>query len=298
MLRSMVEQRGEEAIVATTRHPRAGWVRLDFAELGEVSEAAALFDAYPLDSVYCVAGMTNVDGCEDAPEMAFRTNARGPGVLAEYARRRSVPFVYFSTEYVFDGALENPGPYAEEASLRPLSVYGKSKLAGEEAVMAACPGALVLRTTVVYGPDAREKNFLYSLMRNLLAGRPMRVPEDQISTPTYNDDLIRAAMGLVEAGASGVFHVCGPELLGRLAFARKIAEALDLDGSLLEGVSTAELGQRAPRPLAAGLATTKLRTQYPELRMRTVAEAMKDCAPALRAFLHETKFSRNEASVS
>ena len=285
MLRYLTERRGAEAALPTTRHQREGWVHLDFAELETVEQAAALFDGYKLDSIYCVAGMTAVDACEDAPELAMRTNARGPGVLAAYAQRRNLPFVYFSTEYVFDGSAEHPGPYPEQDERRPLSVYGRSKLAGEEAVCKACPCALVLRTTVVYGPDARQKNYLYSLMRNLATGTRMRVPEDQVSTPTYNLDLIAAAMGLVECGASGVFHVCGPEVLGRLEFARRIAEELGLDGSLLEGVSTAELGQRAARPLAAGLATEKLRTRYPQLRMRPLAEAIEDCAAELGAFL-------------
>ena len=285
MLRYMTERRGAEGVLPTTRHERAGWLRLDFGELETIEQAAALFDGYELESVYCVAGMTAVDACEDEPELAMRTNARGPGVLAAYAQRREVPMVYFSTEYVFDGDPGDPGPYAEDAAVRPLSVYGRSKLAGEAAVLAACAGALVLRTTVVYGPDARQKNYLYSLMRNLATGTRMRVPEDQVSTPTYNLDLIAAAMELVACGATGVFHVCGPEVLGRLEFARRIAEQLGLDGSLLEGMTTAALGQRAPRPLAAGLATGKLRARYPQLRMRPLSEALEDCAGELRGFL-------------
>ena len=292
MLRYLTERRGVEAALPTTRHAREGWLHLDFAEIETVEQAAALLDAYALDSVYCVAGMTAVDACEDQPELAFQTNARGPGVLAAYAQRRALPFVYFSTEYVFDGAPERPGPYPEDAELRALSVYGRSKLAGEEAVLAACAGALVLRTTVVYGPDARQKNYLYSLMRNLATGTRMRVPEDQVSTPTYNLDLIAAAIGLVECGASGIFHVCGPELLGRLEFAEAIATRLGLDASLLEGVTTAELGQRAPRPLAAGLATGKLRSLYPQLAMRTLAEALEDCAAELEEFLQGVRASR------
>ena len=288
MLRTLTKGCGADAVLATTRHAGEGSVTLDFAELESERQVAALFDRYELASVYCVAGMTNVDGCEDAEDMAYRTNARGPGVLAAYARSRQIPFVYFSTEYVFDGAAESPGPYAEDAPLRPLSVYGKSKLAGERAVLDADPEALVLRTTVVYGADARQKNYLYSLMRNLAGGTPMRVPADQVSTPTYNRDLVSTAIGLVAAKAGGIFHVCGPELMGRLEFARLAAETLGLDGSLLQGVSTAELGQRAPRPLAAGLSTAKLTRMYPQLGVRSVAYALRDCEQELRGFLEDS----------
>jgi len=155
----------------------------------------------------------------------------------------------------------------------------------------AYPQALVLRTTWVYGADARRMNFLYSMMRNLNARQPMKVPQDQVSTPTYNRDLVRVALGLVEARAAGVFHVAGPELLGRLKFAQKVARGLGLDASLLEGVTTAELKQPAARPLNSGLSTSRLATQHPQLRLRTLAEAMEDCGPELRGFLAELSAS-------
>ena len=273
--------------LATSRTAREGWLKLDVAELAETAQAAELLDAHELDAIYCVGGMTWVDGCEKEPELAHRTNARGPGVLAAYARRRGLPYVFFSTDYVFDGAKEHPGPYAEDAPANPLSVYGRTKLEGEQRVLQAYPQALVLRTTWVYGADARRMNFLYSMMRNLNARQPMKVPQDQVSTPTYNRDLVRVALGLVEARAAGVFHVAGPELLGRLKFAQKVARGLGLDASLLEGVTTAELKQPAARPLDSGLSTSRLAAQYPQLRMRTPAEAMEDCDTELRGFLAE-----------
>lgn len=285
MLRQLSEEHGTEYSVPTSRHAsEAGWLALDLASL-DAAEAERLLNPYELDAVFCVAGMTDVEGCEGQPDLAERTNAHGPAVLAEYARRRALPFVYYSTEYVFDGDPRRPGPYREEDEPHALSAYGRSKLHGEAAVLQAHPGALVLRTTVVYGPDARAKNYVYSLMRNLHTGRRMRVPADQISTPTYNRDLVRATLGLVAAGASGVWHLCGPELLGRMEFALEVAAFLGLDASLLDPVSTVELGQRAPRPLSAGMAIHKLQHRFPALAMRTVAESLTDCEAELRAFL-------------
>jgi dTDP-4-dehydrorhamnose reductase len=275
---------GSKAL-ATSRVPRHGWLTANLAELSNPAQAAQLLDPHPLDAIYCVGGMTHVDGCEDQPELAWQTNARGPGILAHYAQQRSLPFIYFSTEYVFDGALNTPGPYAEDAPTHPLSVYGKTKLEGEQRVLDAHATALVIRTTVVYGADPREKNYVYALMRNLHAATPMRVPQDQISTPTYNRDLIATTMALVAAGESGIWHVAGPELLGRLAFAQQVATLLGLDVSLLHGVSTQELQQPAPRPLYAGLGTRKLRTLHPELKLKTLAESIEDCRPSLEQFL-------------
>jgi dTDP-4-dehydrorhamnose reductase len=283
MLKAL-ESRGR-GVLPTARAARAGWLQLDLGELEAEAQAGALLDEHSLDAVLCVGGMTHVDGCESEPDLAYRVNARGPAVLAGYAQRRGLPFVFFSTDYVFDGLKENAGPYGEDAPPNPLSVYGRTKLTGEREVLDAHPEALVVRTTVVYGQDDRQKNYLYSLMRNLSTGTPMRAPQDQISTPTYNRDLALTTLGLVDAGASGVFHVAGPELMDRLEFAQRIAAALGLDASLLQGVSTAELGQAAARPLWSGLDTAKLAGLYPHLPMRTLAESLKDCEGEFRAFL-------------
>jgi dTDP-4-dehydrorhamnose reductase len=226
--------------------------------------------------------MTNVEGCEDAPELAHNINCRGPELLARVARSRGIPFVYYSTEYIYDG---QDGPYREESPANPISVYGKSKWAGEQAVLAACSGALILRTTVVYGQDFGQKNYVYSLMRTLAAGKPMRVPEDQISTPTYNRDVALATVALVNRGATGIFHLCGPVRLNRLEFARSVAAFLSLDQQLLIGMPTSALGQKAPRPLSAGLSIDKLHQLHPDLKMRTLAEALADCHTDLEDFL-------------
>jgi dTDP-4-dehydrorhamnose reductase len=283
MLRFLAEHPEHGVALPTSRGAREGWLQLDLADVVHVDEAEELFAGEALRSIYCVGGMTYVDGCEEQPDLAWRTNARGPGVMADLARRLAIPFVYFSTEYVFAGSDEEPGPYEEDSVPHPLNVYGKSKLDGEYAVLQAYPQSLVLRTTVVYGPDARRKNYLYSLIRSLSAGEPVRVPHDQISTPTYNQDLNHAAFWLVQAGASGVYHVCGPERMNRLDFAAAAAQKLGLDTSLLRGVSTEELNQRAIRPLSAGLATGKLSRLHPEIKMRTVAAALDDCIDELRS---------------
>ncbi len=273
--RQICSQLGLAACLPTTRYPsfNDGGISLDMAAISNIRDVESLLGKYSLSAVYCVGGMTNVDQCEDEEELAVRTNCIGPGILADFSARQNIPFVYFSTEYVFDGV---DGPYDENSKVKPLCAYGRSKLLGELAVSSACRHALILRTTVVYGPDINEKNFLYTLRRVIESGKLLRVPEDQISTPTYNKDLAAAAIGLMNAGAQGVYHVCGPDRISRLDFSRQVSDLWNLDASRICGVPTKALNQKAERPLNAGLLTTKLHNQYPSLNMRGVREALED----------------------
>lgn len=278
------------AALATILGPRALSTRrigdthtqpfLDLAALArDPQRATQILAPLALDAVYCVAGATDVDRCETDTGWAMETNSLGPAALA--AACRDLPFVYFSTEYVFDGR-EAPGrpagPYTETDPTNPISVYGRSKLAGEKRILDVHPNPLIVRTTVVYGPDRRRKNFLYTLARLLGSNQPMRVPVDQVSSPTYNADLAAAALELVSLGASGIFNVCGPEHVSRYDFALMAARVLGLDTSLIIPVATLDLNQKALRPLKAGMITDKLRGTLRHTRMRNNREAIASWA--------------------
>jgi dTDP-4-dehydrorhamnose reductase len=238
-----------------------------------VSEAEAdeLVRRCEIGTIYCIGGMTHVDGCESTPELAHRINCEGPAILAGAAAKRGAAFVYFSSDYVFSG---RNGPYAEDAPGDPICAYGRSKWQGELAVRDAHPAALVIRTTTVYGPDPNGRNFLYSLRKGLAGTKPFRVPSDQISTPTYNLDLAAAVVTLAESRTQGVFHVAGPDVVSRLEFARRAAAVMELDPANLSGVSTAELAQIAARPLRGGLLTGKLAAYLPQLQMRGIEDGV------------------------
>ncbi len=287
LVQQLCARDGVARVLGTSRSPKdtgeaiVPTLQLDLSTL-HVVPVSQVLERFHLGAIYCVGGMTHVDGCESQPELAYAANAHGPEALAGYAGALRIPFVYYSTEYVFAGTSDAPGPYTELSPVRPLNVYGRSKLEGENRVLDAHPGALVLRTTVVYGPDRQQKNFVYGLLRNLSQQIRMKVPIDQVSTPTYNRDLTTATLDLVASGARGIFHVCGPELLGRLDFAREVAQHLGLDAALLDGVSTSTLQQAAARPLDAGLSSAKLAAHLPQLHMRTVGEAIEECAEELR----------------
>lgn len=260
--------------LASTRTPgNTGSPVVDLVALANnPSLAPKLLDDLQPTSILCVGGATDVERCETDRDWAYDTNAHGPTMLAHAAR--PLPFVFFSTDYVFDGSDRHPGPYAEDAPTRPLSIYGRSKLAGERGVREAHPGALIVRTNVVFGPDRQRKNFLYTLNRLLSAGTAMRVPTDQLSTPTYNEDLATATLALANAGHTGLFHISGRELLSRYDFALLACEVLSLDASLIQPVVTADLNQRAPRPLRAGLRIDKLLATLPGLEIRSTRQAI------------------------
>jgi dTDP-4-dehydrorhamnose reductase len=264
--------RGLQVVGTRASRPVEGLVALD---LRDDRGLRALVREVQPEVCVLASALTNVDRCEEEPALAEALNARAPGVAAEACREVGAKLVHLSTEYVFDG---EAGPYGEDDPTSPVSVYGATKLEGERRVLAASPANLAVRTTVVYSFHPGDRNFVMQLAARLGAGERMRVPVDQVSCPTYAPDLGEA---IAEAWgrASGVLNVVGPDLLDRHAFAVRAALGLGLDPALLDPVATASLGQRARRPLRAGLRTDRLRALG--LRMRGVDDGI--AAFALRA---------------
>ena len=260
--------------IGTSRHPQtSAELYLDLSLLaGQYPDAKRLLQETPASVVYCLGGYTDVESCESDEDMAKLVNCEGPATLAEAAADYGIPFVFFSSEYVFNG---KSGPYTEDAAPDPISAYGRTKFLGELAVAKSHPQALIIRTTVVYGPDNGAKNFLYGLRRALRSGQPFQVASDQFSTPTYNVDLVKAVVSLVVAGKTGIVHVSGPERLSRLDFALQAARLMGFETERIIGAPTALLGQRAPRPLHGGLQTDKLRQTCPGVQMRKTDECIR-----------------------
>lgn len=278
-----LEESGSGQVLQSGRTPQQDALQLDLSDLRIPADAARAVQGAEPDLILCAGAMTFVDGCEARPEEALRANAYGPSVLAAYAHERGIPFVYFSSDYVFDGTAEHPGPYDEAARTHPLSVYGQSKLEGERAVLRVHPEALVVRTSWVYGPDPAGKNFITALVRQLRAGTAVRVPYDQVSTPTFNRDLADVTLQLVGARISGVVHATGPDLVSRLELAQLVARFFQLDAGLLEGVATADLGQRARRPLRSGLRSARIDSELSGFRLRRLEEGLQLMEQALQA---------------
>lgn len=256
--------------------PRPGCVPFDMDAAADNPKLAEQLLSFVRPAVvYICAGFTWVDGCERDVEKAQRLNHRGPLAVAQAAKVYGAKVVFYSTDYVFDGraasmtddAAGYANGYVETAPLNPLNVYGKSKVDGETAILQCDPSALILRTTVVYGPEMQGKNFVYQLARRLADASGMSVPNDQVGSPTYNRDLAAISAELVEKGATGIYNVVGEEIMDRYAFAVEVASALGLDSSTVKGTETvagaaqtfgkADAQVGAERPLRCGLSMEK-----------------------------------------
>jgi dTDP-4-dehydrorhamnose reductase len=249
LLQALAEA-GEEAVGTAFGHPRAGLLPLDLRDARAVRDCIARSGARV---VYLPASLTHVDYCETHPDESYAVNVAGVRLVAECGIR----IVYFSSDYVFAG---DRGPYAESDPVKPISVYGRHKVLAEQSLP---PGALIIRTTVVYGWEVQEKNFVYRLIATLRDGKTLRAPADQIGSPTFAPNLARAAVALERRGATGVYHVAGPERASRHAFAVEAARVFGLDPSLVEPVSTEALAQPAARPLDAGMVCDKAQANLP-----------------------------------
>jgi len=271
--------RGHRAVGTWAHHAYPGLAALDFTDAGAVERLIG--DTRP-DWVFCPAALSHVDYCEDHPDEAFAANLHAPLAAAKAADRAGAGFVYYSSDYIFDGI---GGPYGEDAPPRPLGVYGQSKWEGERAVLGALERSLVIRTSVVYGPERQEKNFAYQLIRACRGGQGFRPAVDQRASPSYNEDVATATVECCEREHRGVWHLAGADVLDRMAFARLVCRVFDLDGSRLTPATTAELGQKAGRPLDGGLRITKAQAQLrtplrgAEAGLRAMREALAAGTP-------------------
>ncbi len=208
------------------------------------------------DLIVNAAGWTEVDRAEEDEALAWRVNATAPGILAEEAARLGARIVHYSTDYVFDGT--RPGPYSEADMPNPVNAYGRSKLAGERAVQAACARHLIFRTSWLYASHGR--NFLLTMLERLQREGELRVVNDQVGTPTWTREVAATTRQVLGAGMpaagtpepAGVFNVAASGSTSWFDYASAIAESLaaheiDVTARLVP-VTAAEYPSRARRP--------------------------------------------------
>ena len=224
-------------------------------KLTDSDEVRSLIQKSQPDVVFLPAFRSNVDYCEQNPEETYQINVVGCLNVAQATGDVGAKLVFYSSDYVFNG---NAGPYLETDEAEPICVYGRQKLEVEQKIAELLENYLILRITVVYGYEAQAKNFVVRLITNLKNGQTMKVPQDQVGSPTLVDDIAEASCRLVEAGATGIFHVAGPDLMNRYQFAVEVAKVFGLSTENIVPVMTSDLGQVAPRPLKAGMRCDRL----------------------------------------
>ncbi len=220
---------------------------LSRAELDITAPAAieAALREYRPWAVVNTAGYVRVDEAETDADRCFRENAAGPAALAAACAARSLPLLTFSSDLVFDGQLARP--FLETDAPNPLNVYGQSKLRAEQQVLAAHPGALLVRTAAFFsGWD--EHNFVFHAIRAGRAGERFAAIDDAVISPTYVPDLVNQSLDLLLDEARGLWHVAGSTACTWAELARAAAEAADLDPGFIEARPLASFGLAAVRP--------------------------------------------------
>jgi dTDP-4-dehydrorhamnose reductase len=232
---------------------------LDITDAAAVHAAVARIEP---DAVLNCAAWTDVDGAETHSEQAHAVNADGAGNLARAAAQAGVPLVHVSTDYVFSGEAfvvsgGAPRAYVESDPTGPQSVYGQSKLAGEQQVLAASPRHAVVRSAWLFGIGGR--NFAETMLR--LAGEreatgpsvatgpapQVQVVTDQVGCPTWTGHLAPALLGVIERGVAGLVHLAGAGQVSWNGFAAEIFRQAEVD-CRVEDATTAQMARPAPRP--------------------------------------------------
>jgi dTDP-4-dehydrorhamnose reductase len=265
-------------VTATSSSGVAGAAKLDLGDAESIRAffrgAEELFGRGGVE-VFLPGALTHVDKCEKERELCERVNHRGPALVAEECRRLDYFLTFFSTEYVFGGAEYEGGavgPFSEDDPPHPTSWYGECKLRAERDILATLGEvrAMIVRTTMVFSWDEKGMNFLMQYIRHLeqrgrgATAAVFRIPEDQISTPTYAPNLAENVLLLRDKGFGGVINIVGADCLSRREIVERVIAAFGFDRipslSGFEFLRTQELGQAAKRPLTAGLRSEKARS--------------------------------------
>jgi dTDP-4-dehydrorhamnose reductase len=251
-------------------------VPLHPVDLMDADQVATAFAAAHPDVVIHAAALARVADCHRDPDRAQRINAGGTATLARLAAVCGARLVLVSTDLVFDG---EGAPFREDAPPAPVSVYGRTKVAAEAAVLAE-PGNLVVRVSLLYGPSLNGRpSFFDEQVAALRGGRPLTLFADEWRTPL---DLLTAATALATLARSdctGLLHVGGPLRLSRLEMGQRLANYLGADASVIRAVERDHVPGAEPRPRDVSLDSTRWRRVCPAVGWPVWAEALGKMLP-------------------
>lgn len=274
-----LSQSHEYDVLATARDdaPRfeggsCGYVPMDVTHPDDV---AHVFEDFTPNVVINCAAVSDAAECEENRNEAWAVNARAVKRLAKRCRDTGARLVQISSDFVFNG---KRGPYDEDARPDPVNYYGRTKLAGENAVReAGRSNWAIVRTVLLYGTaqNLRRSNVVRRMIEQLSRDEPIHIVDDQYRTPTYVEDLAAGIERLVHFEKTGLYHVSGRELVSIYELACTVAEVFGLDDSLIEPVSSDYFEDAVERPLRTGFIILKAETEL-DYDPRSLEDGLRD----------------------
>ena len=251
-------------------------------DLTDADSVLTMLDSHQPDLVVNAAAMTAVDAAEDEIDLADQLNHQLPDQIARWCSEHEAGLIHYSTDYVFSG--ENHRPWREDDPTGPQSVYGQTKLLGEQAIAEHRVGALIIRTAWVY--SALPGNFLSAILGRAKQGMALKVVDDQVGSPTWAGSLARASQRLIDGGhvpvgRTGVLHIANGGAVSWYVFAKKAVELASQMGVIdapvsIEPVASAEWPQKAKRPAWSVLDCSRYATLVGE-PMPDYEQALVEC---------------------
>lgn len=256
----LLVQQPDVQLIATAKGPNRQsftqgyqYLTLDITNRQNIDE---VIDQTKPDVLIHTAAMTNVDQCESERDLCWEMNVKALEYLVAACERHQVHLIHLSTDFIFDG--EN-GPYHEDATAKPISYYGESKLAAEHIVQqAGCPWSIA-RTVLVYGivNDMSRSNIILWVKKSLEEGKTIKVVTDQFRTPTLAEDLAMGCWLIAQQHALGIFNISGKDFLTPYEMALQTADFFKLDKSLIQSADSSTFSQPARRPPRTGFIIDK-----------------------------------------
>ena len=257
----------------------AGKYRFIETDIRNEANIKRLFEEVQPDVVINCSALSVPDYCETHHEEAYLTNVTAVSQLAVFCEEYKSRFIHLSTDFVFDGKInEDAGLlYTEEDIPAPVNYYGYTKWKGEEKVAETCSSYAIVRVAIVYGRalPGQHGNIVQLVMNRLKAGQEIRVVSDQWRTPTFVGDLSDGIRRLIENTTNGIFHICGDECLTIAEIAYQVADYMKLNRTLIYPVTTEEMQESTPRPRFSGMSIEKARTIL-EYNPRKLKEVLLD----------------------
>ena len=225
------------------------------ADLTDSHALKRISESINVDWLFNCAAYTDVDGCEKDRRLAETLNVELVRSLLGLRCRR---FIHYSTDYVFDG---KSGPYSEDDPVKPLGYYGQTKLLSEDVLRESGKPHLIIRSNVLFGTGINTRpNFITWLIDSLRDKQRVRIVTDQYNNPISALNLAEASIEAADLGIDGILHLGGDDYISRYKIALIVARYFKLDETLIEPITSAQLGQTASRPLRGGLKIDKARS--------------------------------------